>query len=129
MSAECERKFWRLLTDYETLVYQQAVAIRHGDMRLITETQHLKTAIFSTWIQLGVSLHINRSTNPELNRRLTDLTLLESANDHRLEASRELTTRRLIELEQTRQRLAHIRRNYQETEIPAETTTRFAARG
>ena len=129
MYSEPEKKFWRLLGDYEVLTRQESVAIQHENFPALIEAQRLKTTIFPDWLQLGSELGINREVSFELNERLEGITSLENTNLLGLTAIRESARQRLTELAQARQRLALMRRNYHEKEIPGAPSTGFVAHG
>ena len=129
MRSESEAKFWRLLADYETLTYQQAVAVRHRNFRLFTEAHDLKTTIFTLWLGLGSELGISRATDPELDARLKELQILEDENRHHFEAGCEAMRLRLAELAQARLRLRHIRAHYQPQQDPGAAVKAFVAQG
>ena len=129
MQSEPEKKFWRLLADYEALTRQEAVAIAHENFLALIDAQRLKTTIFPDWLQLGGDLGIHREENPELHERLEGITALENDNMLALTVIRESARQRIGELSQARQRLAQLRRNYREKEIPGVLTTGFVAHG
>ena len=129
MHPESETKFWRLLADYETLTYRQAVALRHKNAQTFTEAQRLKATIFSVWLRLGIELGITRAANAELDVRLDRLGLLEDENRHYFEAEREAVRRRLGEVTRARLRLQCVRRNYQWQESPGAAAKTFAGQG
>ena len=129
MPHESERKFWRLLADYEALTRQEAVAVQHEDFASLIEAQRLKTTIFPDWLQLGAELGISREVSPELDKRLKGILSLENSSMIVLSIIRESARQRIGELAQARRRLAQVRRNYHEKEIPCAIPTGFVAHG
>ena len=129
MQPEPERKFWRLLADYEALTTQEAVAIAHENFPALVDAQRLKTTIFPDWLQLGAKLGIHREENLELHERLEGIAAIENSNMLALSIIRESARQRIGELAQARLRLTQMRRNYRETEIPGAVSTGFVAHG
>lgn len=111
MSTDCERRFWRLLTDYERLAQDESVAIHARDFDAVESIQSRKPALFDELCGLAAKAGLNRQ-NATLSIRLDALTTLETASSTALAAMlNEARTERQT-LDAARQRLRGLNTSY-----------------
>lgn len=79
MSKILERRFWRLLRDYERLTQDESVAIRARDFDALDSLHARKPAVLEALCALGVQAGFDRRT-ADLGARIERLTAAETAN-------------------------------------------------
>lgn len=79
MSKILERRFWRLLRDYERLTQDESVAIRARDFDAVENIHARKPAVLAALCTIGAQAGFDRRT-ADLGARIERLTAAETAN-------------------------------------------------
>lgn len=84
MSRNLERRFWRLLSAYERLTQDEAVALRERDFDALGSIHARKPAVLEEMCAVAARTGLDRRT-AELGLRIEKLTVAETANAETLE--------------------------------------------
>ena len=124
-----DKRFWRLLSDYEELTRGETAAVQHRDYPSLEAAQERKAAVLSALQQTAARLGLDRTNCPELVRRLDTVSAAEAANLDTLAARRTLMQQRSRELSANWQRFRSVKKNYGSVPSPAVPAGSFAACG
>ena len=111
MSTDCERRFWRLLTDYERLAQDESVAIHARDFDAVESIQPRKPPLLEALCSLAREAGLNRQ-NTTLSTHLDALTALETASSAALAAMLSEARTERQNLDAARQRLRGLNTSY-----------------
>lgn len=111
MKTEFERRFWRLLSDYERLAQDESVAIHAQDFDAVDSLQARKPPLLDELCALAGEIGLNRG-NAALAERLDALTSLETSSESALAAMLDGSRTERQNLDAARQRLRSLNTSY-----------------
>ncbi len=111
MNTEAERRFWRLLTDYERLAKDESVAIHARDFEALESIQTRKPALLDALCALAGNGGPDRA-HPALSARLDALTALGDACSEALATMQRDARTERRNLDAARQRLRGLNTTY-----------------
>ena len=111
MKTESERRFWRLLSDYERLAQDESVAIGAQDFDAVDSLQVRKPPLLDELCALAGKMGLNRE-NTGFSTRLDALTALETASEAALAAMLDGSRIERKNLDSARQRLRSLNTSY-----------------
>ncbi len=127
-ASDSQKRFWRLLSDYEELTRGETAAVQHRDYPSLEDAQTLKATILPVLQRTAASLGLDRTNCPALVVRLDAIAAAEAANLETLAVRRTAMQTRVGEMDTTRQRLRTLR-NYHADPSPGYAAGSFAACG
>lgn len=126
---EDNKRFWRLLSDYEELTRGETAAVQHRDYPSLEAAQERKSDILRVLQRTAAHLGLDRTNCPELVRRLDAVSAAEAANLEALAARRVRMQQQSDELRASWQRFRSVRKNYGSEPSPGVPMGGFAACG
>jgi hypothetical protein len=111
VNTELERRFWRLLTDYERLTQDESVAIHARDFDAVDGLQARKPPVLKELCALAGKTGLNRQNAP-LAKRLAALERLETSSEEALATMLDESRTERQNLDSARQRLRSLHTSY-----------------
>ena len=111
VNTEFERRFWRLLTDYERLAQDESVAIHARDFDAVDSLQVRKPPLLDELCALAEKVGLNRG-NAALSKRLDALAAIETGSEAALAAMLDGSRLERQNLDSARQRLRSLNTSY-----------------